>query len=475
MGFVIGMSSPPALADVTGSFRLEVGFGPLDCRYLALLDPITGEPAPFGDQPCEGTVFKFDVQTEISFYITVSGLTAGLHTHTGATGFEDIIISFATTLGALDIADTFVFAQPFADGILITARTVPVCLEEELGSGICPLLFVKKRVEMALSLGGMTLSNLTMFEDVAFPNYCRDAFVGDLDASFYDLFGCVPPVKGVDTGLTYSAQSQQFGFGDVITLEGQTPSGITVIASTGICAEQLINATKKHAWPYSVNRDCYGGVQSPSVKPPLLFSFESLRLEGIPVAQGLSADAHVRCGSIQGSAEAGSFFPCAFEGVWTLQGSPLFDSLTLTLGAFDPLGAGTLEDIELQASGGPMSLLLRLSPSGLSPTFVFFTATFPLNPDTYPGELRLRVQGVPSLVGFDLRLRVWRAGLRLEAELGYDVNPLTQSIDFDRLTVSAQAEAGTTNLDASITVLEGGTDPETAFLLGGSLGLGVNF
>ncbi len=465
----------PGRADVTGSFRLDVGFSPIDCRFWFLSDPDAGGFEPLSDQPCEGTIFRFDVQTDAGVFVTVSGLTAGFHVHIGTTGFEDALISLSMSLGALDLAGTLVFAQPFADGLLPTGQRVPLCLEEEIGSGSCPLLFVKKRLELTLSLGGLTWENLALFEDVNFPDYCQDFFVGSLEVSYYDLFGCVPPLKGVDTSLTYGAQSQQFGFGDVIALEGQTPSGITVRATTGICAEQLVNAIKKHVWRYTVNRDCYGGVQTPSVKPPMVFSFETLSLEGIPLAAGLRADVRIRCGSLAGSAEAGAFFACAFEGVGTITGGPLFDTVTITLGTFSPLGAGMLSDLEVQAAGGPVTLQMRISPSTLLPTFVLFTATFPVNPDTNPAELRLQLRGDPSLIGVDGRLRLWRAGLRLQIDLSYDIDPLTRTLDFDRLAVGAEAAAGVIGFDAEVILLETGTDPEGAFLVGGALGLTVRF
>jgi len=212
---------------------------------------------PLGDQPCESTVFKVDFETDLNIDVTISGLTMGIHSHAGVTGFEDVILSFATTLGALDIKDEFVFAQPFKWDVLADGQVLPVCVEDSPGSGQCDLLFVKKRVEASISLGGVTFSNVAMIEDTTFPKPCVAGMVSN--GCYEDFAGHAFKYFKLQTD-SYEAGDQHFGFGDLLTIEGQTPSGITVTGETGICVSTSNNKIKKHEWDESVNRQCVGGV-----------------------------------------------------------------------------------------------------------------------------------------------------------------------------------------------------------------------
>jgi hypothetical protein len=472
-----GFYTATTKADVTGSFGVNLGFAPIDCRYLTLADPASGLIYFFNDQPCEETVYKFDFETDLNINIAISGLTMGLHSHAGTTGFEDIILTFAAKLGALDITDMFVFAQPFAEVTLLDGQDINACIVDpgddptSVLDDSCQTLFVKKRVDMSISLGGVTFSNLAMFEDVTFPNYCLDFFIGYIDASLFDLAGCIPAPKA--PGQTYSAQSQTFGFGDVVTIEGQTPSGITVTAETGICAEQLVNAIKKHSWDLRVNADCVGNTDV--VKPPMLFSFEKLYIEGIPLAAGLTLDTNVLCGSLEGSSEVGIFFQCNFSTFITLTGTPIFNSISIASNFENILGPATFTDVEVIAAGGPLFLLIDFSPLDWTVTFIFAQANFTINPDTNPASLRLRAIGVPDLVFFDVRLSISRAGLNFFADLDWDVDSTTQTFDFDDLTFGLSAEAGIVTVDASVVINEGGTTPETSYLAGGEISFSVSF
>ncbi|GEM_PF-1677554 len=480
----LGFFGTIAKADVTGSFGVNLAFAPIDCRWLVLMDPDASAPTPlpFADQPCENTVYKFDLQTDLNVNVTISGLTMSIHSHAGTTGFEDIILTFATTLGALDITSMFVFAQPFAIGLAPDGQVLNLCIVEPgdtpaTADDSCQTLFVKKRVEASISLGGVTFSNLAMFEDVTFPNYCVDFFIGDVTASLYDLAGCVPAIKGLDTPIYYGAQSQNFGFGDVVFIEGQTPSGITVRAETGICAEQLVNATKKHVWDYRVNSDCVSGAASQGVKPPVVFSFEKLFIEGIPLAAGISVDIQVLCGSLEGSAEPNpfgpTFFQCQAGSTWTITGGPLFNLIQISTLLEQILGPASLSDITVLAAGGPLLLIMDIDPADLAITFLFAQANFTINPDTNPASLRIRVIGTPGIAFMDWRLSIARAGLSFFADIDWDV--ASGSFDFDDLTFGMVAEAGIITVESSLFIDEGGTNPETAYLVGGSLNFTVSF
>ena len=469
-------------ADVTGSFGVNISYEPFPCQLIAVQ---SGEQTfQFYDQPCEKTFFKIDFETDFNVNIAISGLTMGLHAHAGVTGFEDIILSFAATLGALDISDTFVFAQPYEafyfrhgdyiDPDIPGTETIPVCRESEVGSGVCQTLFVKKRVEATISLGGVTFTNLALFEDVTFPQYC--------DPYIYYWFGaCVPNAKSAPT---YNVQSQHFGFGDVITVEGQTPSGITVRSETGVCASQLPNTIKKHRFEYSVNPDCYTGVlDEVTVKSPLFFDFEKLWIQGIPLAENLTLDLQIYCGKIPVhwspgyiAGISGFTQDCSFENLITLTNVPIFDTIMVASGFRGGLmGPAVFTDVEVTAASGPLSLTIDFSPSTFTPTYIYAVANFTINPDTNPASLRLRAIGYPGLTFFDARLSITRSGLTFYADLDWDVNSTTQTFDFDDLTFGLSAEAGVVTFDASIVIDETGSSPESSMLAGGDVTFTISF
>ena len=261
-GFIIalllalGFYSTVAQADVTGSFGINISLNSIDCMDVAIYSTQT-QVVQLGDQPCESTVFKIDFETDLNVNVAISGLTMGLHSHAGVTGLEDVILSFAATLGALDVEDEFAFAQPFKWLVAGDGQLIPACVENEEGSGECDLLFVKKRVSATISLGGVTFSNLAIIEDTTFPAPCLAGSVAN--GCLESLFGDAYKVLKAQTE-SYQVGNQHFGFGDVVTIEGQTPSGITIKGVTGICASSGYNKIKKHSWKYKVNPDCVGGL-----------------------------------------------------------------------------------------------------------------------------------------------------------------------------------------------------------------------
>ncbi len=438
----LGFYGTIAKADVTGSFGVTIDYAPIDCENLVLW--VDGQPVQFYDQPCEATVYKFDVQTDLNVNITISGLTMGIHSHAGTTGFEDIILSFATTLGALDISDEFVFAQPFAIAILPDGQPVYACIVDSGDN--CVTYFVKKRVEASISLGGVTFSNLAIFEDTTFPS----------------------PIALKTPGQTY--QTQSFGFGDVVRIEGQTPSGITVSGETGMCARPDDNLIKKHAWPYSVNPDCVGeeGVS----KPPFLFDYEQLTISGIPLASNLLLDIEVFCDVIGG-------YDCAFTNTLTILGFPVFQFMQIEWG-FNGLilgsGGTSFGNIVLVGASGPVTLIAVMDPGDFALLYFEADVSFTINPDTNPASLDVVYWVVPGLIGgFDATLSVVRAGLTLATTVSYAIDAAAGTFDFEGLDFALSAEAGIVTVDATMTIADGGTDPETAFMLGGGLSFTVTF
>jgi hypothetical protein len=407
--------SDTSRADVTGSFGIRIALDPFACQDV----PIFQTPSmQLGDQPCEKTVFKIDFQTELNINIAISGLILGIHSHTGVTGLEDIILYFTATLGDLDITDTFVFAQPFGVVEAADGEFIPTCYESEPGSGVCQTLFVKKRVETTISLGGVTFENLAMIEDVKFPDP-----------------GLIKPQKAI-----YTTQSQSFGFGDVVTLKGQMPSGITIRSETGICAEQKSNRIKKHSWSFTVNPDCVSGIQTPSAKPPLFFDFERLWIENIPLAPGLTKDIHIECTGV---------LACEFESTFTFTGAAIFPVIEASFEFANLFGPIAFEGVRMTLLAGRLTLTLTFDEL-LEPTSLSVTAAFTFNPDANPARLSVFVSATPGtgITSLVVALSVRRAGLAFLAISSFTGSDA--SVDFSQLTLRATAEAGMVDLEANV-------------------------
>jgi len=194
---------------------------------------------PTHSLPSEIGLLEFDLQEEINLTVALSGLRTTVHSHFGLAGVEDVIITIAAMIGSFDLQSEMVFGRFDAGD--------PIPDKDELA-------FIKKRVTAELFLGGVRFRSLAIVEDTNFP------------------------------------QTPRFAFGDVLSLTGQTTSGITVTARTGICASKGANRIKKHSWPYSVNPHCYS-----TPKPDLLFDFEDLTISGVPLGQNLTGDVAVEC------------------------------------------------------------------------------------------------------------------------------------------------------------------------------------
>ena len=306
----------PVHADVTGNFSLN----------LTLI--------PEGVQT-ESTKYFIDLQTFLRLNLTLSGITLSPDLVYGVTGSEYAILGLQTSLGALSISDEFVFGTPFYNSGGGPKNIHPTFNADGEPNG---LTFVKKRVRTEANIAGFTLSNLAIFEDVDFPSPFEpvdDAGDGlvDEDPPDDDGDGLVDedplngidddgdglvdedPLEGVDNdgdgqvdedgigGIGNNSpvyfpnqinnvvgdQTPTFGFGDVITLRGETVSGIRVTSETFLCASRTANTIKKRAWPESVNPACTAGfgfndpdfVIEDGAKTPLMFVEELLSLANL--------------------------------------------------------------------------------------------------------------------------------------------------------------------------------------------------
>lgn len=279
-----------AKADVTGSFEIDITL------------------TPEGSQT-EAVKFDIDFQSNLVINILLSGLTFGADIGFGVTGVEFAVLSLRTSLGALSVDDEFVFAAPFGcadwpeDAVCSGANVIPV--GDEDGDGVVDngVGFVKKRINLQLTIAGISLENLAIFEDVDFPDIDNDDDGGHEHDHFGPLAaaGSDGPIVGPtyntsDTNSTVNDATPTFGFGDVITISGETVSGISVTGSTAICAGGT-NTIKKKSWQYEVNSACtasFGGALGAvsddediaiegGAKTPLLFESETLTLSNIEV------------------------------------------------------------------------------------------------------------------------------------------------------------------------------------------------
>jgi hypothetical protein len=238
--------------------------------------------------------FDFDVEALLNLNITLSGLTFSNSLSMGIAGLEYYIGDIETILGALTIKDEFVFARPYVGlcagpGWFFYAPSKwwaaycgwPVPKPVPIG----PMMFVKKRAYAEITIGGLTVTNLAMFEDINFPPPYAEEW----------------PDKDGD-GL-YEPEDQEFRFGDIVGLSGTTVSGIKVTAKTGICADWRIrpayyffmggkhylykqleytyNVIKKKIWWETVCEN-----------EKLEFSKEYLAIEGIKISDILSLDVY---------------------------------------------------------------------------------------------------------------------------------------------------------------------------------------
>jgi len=319
-------------ADVTGNFGTHFSLRPQStASELSLVD--------------------FDVQNELNVTAVISGLSSTFHTHFGIAGVEDLQLISNVSLGALDIEALLVFGRfafgsfdPFYDS----------------------LHFIKKAVTANLQLGGVTFSNLAVFEDT-------NAFV---------------------------SQSTAYAFGDVFAISGSTPSGILIEASTGICMEQIPNSIKKHfeILEYSVNPHC-----ATEPKPDILFDFETITIEGVPVAPNVTAESTINCVRINA---------CELTTLFSFAGGPVPFEAELV---FSDLLSLSFSGAEIVFNAGAGTFTLFLTPAG-ELGLIELKIEAVINPDTNPATVIVEAEVLPGvgLASGIFGLEVQRAGLIVE-------------------------------------------------------------
>jgi hypothetical protein len=362
----MGIFVSTAIADITGNFGTHIAFIPQStASEIELMD--------------------IDFQNELNITAVISGLSTTFHTHFGIAGVEDVQVTSAATLGALDISTRLVFAR-FAFG--------------SIDPFYDSLHFVKKAVRASIQLGGVQFSNLAQFEDT-------NAFV---------------------------SQTAAYAFGDVISISGQTPSGISITAATGICMQQIPNSIKKHfgITPYTVNPDC-----ATEPKPDLLFDFERITISGVPVAPNVTAGAVINCVTVNA---------CSLVTTFAFSGGVIPFSASLT---FTDLLSLDFNGASIVLTSGAGTLTLNIGPDGsLGVVSVAVVAT--LNPDTNPASLTLTASAVPGvgLTSATVALSIQRAGLSISIVAVFTGGPPAQ---FSGITFSLNVPGPLLSLQSAAT------------------------
>lgn len=274
---------------------------------------------PEGTQS-ESAQFDFDLEAYLNLATTWDKTSFSLEGIVGVAGPELAIFGIESPIGLLTVRDQFVLAAPF--------------IECGLGIACHPIgkpLFVKKRAAAEITLSGLTLSNLMMFEDVNFPvpqaipapvslttcswaaNVLTVAAGGICTYTAELHYMPVDPTTGQETrtlitttagctvtwgpgtititettgtvactatwptnvfyGMSYTANEQAFRFGDIFTLKATTIGKVWITSILGLCADpQRTNLLKKKSFPGEV---CDGG---------LGFTVEKLFIENLTIA-----------------------------------------------------------------------------------------------------------------------------------------------------------------------------------------------
>jgi len=273
VALVVGVSSAVASA-VTGSFTVHISLAP---------QTRAEEKVPF----------DIDFEFILDLKFTVSGLTFSFQNAMGVTGIEHAVFNLEANLGALTVHDDFVFATPFSCAPADKAPTATLfgdVANSFCGWGVGPigsLLFVKKRVQAVISLGGITLDNLAMFEDV---NFSTPTWFG----GYYLYDQAVAETDDVDGDGVYDQNDQAFRFGDILKVSGETPSGIKITSIAAfnaspaelpvgplIFVEQGWNCVKKKCWDGTVREQVEPDTTGAIAK--LFFFKEDIIVENIRI------------------------------------------------------------------------------------------------------------------------------------------------------------------------------------------------
>lgn len=325
---LVGLFSTVAMAGVEGDFTFDVSL------------------IPAQTPSAQAQAFDLDFEGLLDVSWTVSGLTISNDLAVGVKGIEHAVFGLDTTLGALTISDSFVFAMPYekkAVGGKWKKRYVPI----PDSAGNYNIQFVDQRVTTELTLAGLSFENMVMFTDVDFP----DADSAYTTGAYYN--------SGTDTST--GNQTPTFRFGDIITISGETVSGIGVEGVTGICAQVKDLDVKKYDL----------GTYIPCTNDKLEFSFEEINLTGFSVGP-LTLDSYTTFKFatptkevLDVSASLGTIGDVTGELSWTDITSIAFDEGVINV-LTDPVTVTAVLTNGMVPKGYAAQISLDLDPASLS-------------------------------------------------------------------------------------------------------------
>jgi hypothetical protein len=321
----------------------------------------------------------FDIENDLTANILLSGMRTTFHTHFGIAGIEDVIINSNVVLGVVELNTVLVFAR-FASGSLIPFYPT--------------LHFLKKQVTTEIFFGGISIENVATVEDTA-------AFI---------------------------SQTTAYAFGDIVTIVGSTPSGITVASQTSICKERVANVIKKHVIaPYSVNPHC-----ATEPKPDLLFDFDRLTISNVPIAPDVSASAVIDCVRINA---------CVLTTTFTITGGAV--PFQTQLSFRDALTAIRWNGATITFSFPSGTVSIIFGADALIAQIRGVLAVT-LNPAANPADFTLRWTVIPGLGLTDavIGLAITRGAIRFSARADYGGGPPLrfEELFFDLTVVAGRYE-----------------------------------
>lgn len=345
-------------AQLIGSSFVDFMMEPIPCTLVGEIKL---------DTPCEKTLLKFDIESIIQLSASVSGMVFSIDSAIGIPGLEHLILRGMFALGSVDLTSELWLATPYET--VTDVNLMP-------NTAVIPpgrFMFVKKRITTVISLGGLTAKNLAIFEDVTFPNPGTSYGETDCDGDGLPEGTCV---LGIETNPADQYQTQSFAFGNLFSLTGQTPSGITITSQLGICATNAGNAVKKFSAPGSVNPHC-----ATRVKPALFFDLMTVSVSSIPLTAGVIASVNMSC--IQITA-------CKLTNTFSLTGGPIPFSTSLT---FIDLFKASFGGVSLRVPTGPMTISV-----GIDSEFSLASASFTFAKTLSARDLSARLTSSGSFV-----------------------------------------------------------------------------
>ena len=203
---------------VSGRFGLDVCMIPMPTTLMNNVQL---------DTPTEFTQLKHSMEASLNFTATWDQVRLDWDSAMNIAGPERVILEGTIPLGPLMLEPELWFAVPFE-----TVKDIDNFTNYAV---ISPgdMMFVKTRLAVSGSYGGVDFDGLFLIEDVEFPNPSLDF-----------------------PGPEYTVQSQAFRYGAILTASAEVYDGVTLRSVTNINADGGTNAVKGHSASGRAFRSC---------------------------------------------------------------------------------------------------------------------------------------------------------------------------------------------------------------------------